>query len=95
VGAQERVGDAQEHPGAVARVRVGALGAAVLEVVQRGQRLVDDLVARLVVEARDHGDAAGVVFVPRVVQTVGLWRHHVVVHEKCSLERRRRAPEAE
>ena len=62
-GAQEAVRELDQDPGAVAGARVGAGGAAVLEVVERGQRQVDDVVARLPVEARDEGDAAGVVFV--------------------------------
>jgi hypothetical protein len=77
---EESVGDLDEDPGAVAGFGVGALGAAVLEVVQRRQRLVDHVVARLVVEPGDHRDAAGVVLVGGVVQTVGLWRLAVVVH---------------
>ena len=52
-------------------------GATVLEVVQRRQRPVDHLVARLVVEPSDHGHAARVVLVARVVQAVGLWRQSV------------------
>ena len=45
--AQERVGHLQQDPGAVAGVGVGALGAAVLEVLERVQRLFDDGVARV------------------------------------------------
>ncbi len=59
--AQEAVGELDQDPGAVAGARVGARGAAVLEVVERRQRQVDDVVARLAVEAGDAGDAATVV----------------------------------
>ena len=61
---------------------VGALRPAVLEVVERLERADDDVVGGLVVEPRDHRDAAGVVLVARVVQAVSLWRldhrHHEV-----------------
>ena len=75
--AEEGVRKLDEDPRAVAGADVGALGAAVLEVVERLERLDDDVVARHVVQPRDHGDAAGIVFVPRVVEAVGLWRHAV------------------
>ena len=78
VGAEEaRAGSCSEQAGAVAGADVGALGPAVLEVVERLERLDHDVVARHVVEPGDHGDAAGVVLVPRVVQAVGLWRHAI------------------
>ena len=44
--AQERVRDLGQDAGAVTGVRLGAGRTAVVEVAQRGQRLVDDLVAR-------------------------------------------------
>ena len=44
--AEERVGNLDEDAGAVAGLGVRALRSAVLEVVQRGQRAFDDLVAR-------------------------------------------------
>ena len=67
--AQEAVGELDQHPGAVAGARVGARGAAVLEVVERGQRQVDDVVARLAVQASDAGDATAVVLIRGVVKT--------------------------
>ncbi len=57
-------------PGAVAGVGLGARGAAVLQVTQRGQRLVDDLVAGLAGEGGDEGDTAGVPFGARVIQAL-------------------------
>ena len=51
---------------------IGAGRAAVLEVLERAQAHLDDLVGRLVVKARDEGDAAGVVLVARVVEACGL-----------------------
>ncbi len=72
--AEEGVGELREDARAVARAHVGALGAAMLEVGERFQRALDDLVRRRVVEASDHRDAACVVLEPRVVEAVGLWR---------------------
>ncbi len=79
-GAQERVGELDEDARAVARADVGALGPAVLEVVQRLERAADDLVGLLVVQARHHGDAAGVVLEPGVVEALCLGRRGVVRH---------------
>ena len=67
--AQELVGQLHEDPGAVARVRVGARRAAVLQVLEGGDRPPDRLVARLAAQPRDERDAAGVVLVCGVVQT--------------------------
>ena len=62
-GAEERVGDLQQDPGTVARARIGARGAAMLEVRERLERPPHGLVQRLRVESRDERDAAGVVLV--------------------------------
>ena len=67
--AQQLVGELHEDAGAVARVRVGARGAAVLEVLEGGDRPPDRLVGRLAAQPRDERDAAGVVLVCGVVQT--------------------------
>ena len=68
LGAEERIRDLEEDAGAVARVGVGSLRAAVLEVRQRPQRPLHRLVARDAVQPRDEGDAAGVVLEGRVVE---------------------------
>ena len=68
---QEPVGHLHEHARAVAGVGLAAHGAAVVEVAQRGEAVGDDLVAGHAGEGRDHGDAAGVVLVPRVVHALG------------------------
>ena len=86
-GAEEGVRQLEQESGAVAGAHVGALGPAVLEVVERLERLADDVVARDVVEPSDHRDAAGVVLVPRVVQAVGLWRH-AISHLRVPVGRR-------
>ena len=69
--AQEAVGDLEEDAGAVSGLGIGALGAAVLHVVERDERLPDHLVRRGRAQARDERDAAGIVLVGRVVQAPG------------------------
>ena len=71
LGAQERVGELDQDAGAVPGVGVGALGSAVLEVLQRVAARAPHLVGRGGADARDEGDAAGVVLVARVVQATG------------------------
>ena len=78
--AQERVGHLHENPGTVAGERVGARRAAMLEVLQRGEGLVDHVVARLVVQARHEGHPAGVVLVAGVVEASGLRAAKVEAH---------------
>ena len=80
LGAQERVRDLQQDAGAVARVRVGALRAAVLHVLEREQRAADHLVGGGRTQPRHEGDAAGVVLVARVVQAMRcLQRGHLLL----------------
>ena len=68
--AQERVGDLDEHAGAVADLRVAAAGAAVVEVAQRGEALGHDVGAGPAVDVHDEGDATGVVLERGVVKTL-------------------------
>ena len=68
-------------PGAVAGVRVSALGAAVLEVLERVERLLDDGMGRLAPELRDERDAARVVLVGGVVEASGPGGSSIRVHK--------------
>jgi hypothetical protein len=68
---QEGVGDLQEDAGAVSGVGLGARCSAVVEVAERGQRLVDDAAGGLTVERGHEGDSTGVVLVAPVVETLG------------------------
>ena len=61
-------------PGAVARGRLGAGGAAVVEVVQRGQRLPTIAWLRPPGQVGQEGDPAGVVLERRVVEALGAGR---------------------
>ena len=78
--AQERVGDLDEDAGAVAGVGLGAGGAAVVEVAQRGQRLRHDVVAGLAGERRHERHPARVVLVAGVVEPLGRRERVVCAH---------------
>ncbi len=69
-GAQERIGYLRDDAGAVARSGVGADRAAVLEVAQRLESRVDDVVPRGSAQGRDHGETAGVLLGGGVVETL-------------------------
>ncbi len=104
--AQQLVGHLHQDPRAVARARIRARGAAVLEVLQRRDPALHDLVRGRVVQARDHAHAARVVLEAGVVETDGLGRLHGVRSHgsapwgRCSLHEHSsrghgRTPEAE
>ena len=61
----------QQDAGAVARVDLGAAGAAVLEVVEHGEGLAQRLVRAPVREIGDGADATGIVLEVRVVEARG------------------------
>ncbi len=69
-GAQELVRELQRDARAVAGRRLGAGGAAVVEVVQRGQCLRNDGVAPSPGQVGEEGDATRVLLVGRVVQSL-------------------------
>jgi hypothetical protein len=58
----------QQHAGAVAGVGLGAGGAAVVEVAEDLQRLLQDLVRLAALHVHHEADAAGVVLKPRIVE---------------------------
>ena len=68
LGAQECVGQLDQDPRSVSRVRVGALGPAVLEVLERPEGAGDHLMRGRCPQARHESDTAGIVLVARVVQ---------------------------
>ncbi len=69
--AKEPVRDLDEQSGAVGELRVPAHRAAVAEVLQHRQPLLDDGVRLLALDVRDEAYAAGVVLVSGVVQPLG------------------------
>ncbi|MET3246990.1 hypothetical protein ABIE53_003735 [Burkholderia sp. OAS925] len=64
----ETVRNLDQNARAVAHERIGADSAAVVEILQNLQALLDDLVTFLALDMSDEADAAGVMFVLRVVQ---------------------------
>ena len=69
--AEEGIGQLHHDPGAVAGVLLGADGSAVLEVAQRRERVLDDVVPGATAQGRDHRDAAGVDLAVGVVEALG------------------------
>jgi hypothetical protein len=76
--AVELVGDLDQDAGAVAHQRVGADRAAMIQVAQDQQALLDDVVALAALDVGDETHAAGIVFVGRVVQTLRVRLSHVL-----------------
>ncbi len=62
-----------EHPGAVARFRVAAAGAAVRQVDQDLDPFFDNVVGLAAIDVAHETDAAGVMFLPRIIKPLG-WR---------------------
>ncbi|CPO01337.1 Uncharacterised protein [Bordetella pertussis] len=67
----QRVGNLDQDAGAVAHQLVGAHGAAVIQVFQDLQALLDDGVALAALDMGHEADATGVVLVVRVIQALG------------------------
>jgi hypothetical protein len=61
-----------QNAGAVSHQRVGTHGAAVFEVLEDFETLLDHFVAGLVLDVGDHADAAGIMLVGGIVKTLGL-----------------------
>ena len=70
--AEQAMRDLEQHAGAVARVLLQALAAAVLQVHEHRERVVQHRVRALAAKARQRADAACVVLVLRSVQPLGL-----------------------
>ena len=70
---EELVRDLDQDAGAVAGFRIAAAGAAVGQVDQNLNALDDDVVRFLALDVGDEADAAGIVFVARVVEALR-WR---------------------
>jgi hypothetical protein len=70
-GPEELVGNLRDDSRAVAGAGVGADGSPVLQIAQGIQCVVDDVVTCGSAQGRDHGEAAGITFPRRVVETRG------------------------
>ncbi len=82
--AVELVRDLDQDAGAVAHELVGAHGAPVIQVLQDQQALFDNRVALVALDVGDEADAAGIVFIGGVVQTLG---NHECSPQHFSVER--------
>jgi len=69
-GTQEGIGHLNQDAGAITQQRVITGSAAVVEVFQDQQTLFNDTVALLVLDMGNETDAAGILFVGRVVQAL-------------------------
>ena len=69
--AEEAVGNLHQHAGAVAHQRIGADGAAMRQVFEHEQAVLDDLVRLHALHLRDEADAAGIMLVARIIETLG------------------------
>ena len=67
---EEAMGNLDQDAGAVARLGVGAHGTAVLEVLEDGQAVGHHAVAFGVGDIGDEADAAGIVLVARIIETM-------------------------
>ena len=64
--------DLHQDAGAVAGARIGADRAAMLEIEQDGQRVLDDLVRLAALDVGNESDAAGILFLRRIEQPKAL-----------------------
>ena len=80
--AQETIGHLDQNAGPVPRVRLAAAGAAVQQVDQQLQPLLDDSVRTPTLDIHDEADATGVLLVRRVVEALragrlsAVWLHN-------------------
>ena len=72
--AQERVRNLQQDAGTVASKRIGADRASMRQILEYLQPLLDDGVGFLALDMGDETDAAGVVFIGRIVESLGKGR---------------------
>ena len=77
LGAVELVGDLDQDAGAVAHQRIGPDRAAVVQVLEDLQALLDDRVRLAAGDVRDEADAAGIVLLARSVESAGAGEVHL------------------
>ena len=70
LGPENLVGNLGQHARAIAGFRIGIHRAAMNQIADAGQRLAQDRVGALALDAGDHADPAGVVFKGRIVESV-------------------------
>jgi hypothetical protein len=73
------MGDLNEDAGAVASLRVATCRATMGEVDENLKALADDLVALFAADVRDKAHAAGIVFIPWMIEALCLWSAETIV----------------
>ena len=68
--AEETVGNLHQNAGAVAHQRIGADRAAMRQVFEHEQPVLDDLVRLHALHLRDEADAAGIMLVARIIEAL-------------------------
>ena len=81
--AQEAVRHLEQDAGAVARAFFAAAGAAVVQIDENGQTLLDDVVRTPALDVHDEADAAGVVLEAGIVEPLPR-RYSDVCHTRCT-----------
>ncbi len=69
--AEQGIGDLQQDARAIAKQRIGANRAAMVEIAENFQRPGYDRMAFVATDMRDHADAAGVVLIAWIVEPAG------------------------
>ena len=65
--------DLHENPGSVSRVGLATTGAAMVEVNEHAQTLLDDFVGLASLDINHETDATGVMLEPRIVKALFRW----------------------
>ncbi len=68
--AEEAIRDLHENAGAVTHQRIGTNSTAVGQIFQNEEAIANDLVRLLALHMGDEADAAGIVFVARIIETL-------------------------
>ncbi len=75
---QKSMGNLHQDPGSVAGVLLATAGAAMVEVLQYRQRLIDDLMGLLALDVDDEPDAASIMLEARIVKPLFLWPSRLI-----------------
>ena len=88
LGSEQPIGDLEQHAGSVTCERVGANSAAMGEVGERGQALIDDLPALAPLDVGDEADATRVMVEPGVTEPLVVMLLCLVRHDSSHPARR-------
>ena len=74
--AHDWIGDLHKQPSPIAKQWVSAHGAPVVDPLQNLESLLDNGMTLLALNVSDHAYSAGVMFIYRVIETLGIWVSH-------------------